>query len=90
MYVEGKVSECDFTERTYDSKVNGAHVIAQGGSGRWCAVMHAGPEYLKENNIIPTPRHEAIEKVLEILQEQAAENGKSYTRMELDVMYIDF
>ena len=51
MYMEGKVTECDFTDSHYDEPVDGAHVLARGATGRWCCVMWAGPEYLAENNI---------------------------------------
>lgn len=51
MLVEGLVTECDFTDVNYGSEVQGAWVIAQGATGRWCTVMHAGPEYIRDNNL---------------------------------------
>lgn len=51
MLVKGLVNECDFTQRRYEAPVQGAWMVAQGATGRWCAVMHVGPEYLHDNNL---------------------------------------
>jgi len=51
MFVEGLVKECDFTDTRYESAVSGAWIVVQGATGRWCTVMHVGPEYLRENNL---------------------------------------
>jgi len=51
MLVEGVVTECDFSQRRYDAPVQGAWVVAQGATGRWCTVMHVGPEYIRENGL---------------------------------------
>jgi hypothetical protein len=64
MYVIGMVPACDFTDRTYASPVQGAHVIARGATGRYCAVMWAGPEYLAERGIEPLSYSEAVSNVL--------------------------
>lgn len=52
MMVEGFVTECDFSQRQYDVPVQGAWVVAQGATGRWCTVMQVGPEYLLENGLM--------------------------------------
>ena len=59
MWVEQLVKECDFTGKQYDSPQQGAGGIAQGATGRWCVVMHAGPEYIVDNNIVVTPLDKA-------------------------------
>ena len=51
MYIKQMVTECDFTDRKYDKPVEGAGVVAQGATGRWCVVMWAGPEFVQENNL---------------------------------------
>lgn len=52
MLLEGLVNECDFSGVDYQGPVQGAWVIAQGATGRWCAVMFVGPEYLRDNNLL--------------------------------------
>ena len=52
MLVEGLVRECDFNDVKYQGAVKGAWLVVQGATGRWCAVMHAGPEYLRNNNLL--------------------------------------
>lgn len=64
MYVVGMVPACDFTDTTYPEPVQGAHVIARGATGRYCAVMWAGPEYLAECGISPLSYSEAVSIVL--------------------------
>lgn len=48
MLVKGVVKECDFGQRRYDAPVQGAWVVAQGATGRWCTVMYMGPEYIRD------------------------------------------
>ena len=48
MWVRGQVRNCDFTDREYQAPVEGAWVLAQGATGRYCTVMWAGPEYVAE------------------------------------------
>ena len=45
MFIDYKVTECDFTNKQYGRLVDGVGAIAQGASGRWCVVMWGGPEY---------------------------------------------
>ena len=52
MLLEGLVNECDFYQKDYQGPVQGAWVLAQGATGRWCTVMYAGPEYLRDNNLL--------------------------------------
>ena len=49
MFVEAMVRECDFTGNRYDTPVKGAWALAQGATGRWCAVMFVGPETIAKN-----------------------------------------
>ncbi len=49
MYMKAKVSECDYTGKTYPELVEGAYVLAQGATGRWCPVMFVGPEWLTKH-----------------------------------------
>lgn len=49
MLIANPVSECDFNGTKYATPVMGAWVLAQGATGRWCTVMHAGPEFLAAN-----------------------------------------
>lgn len=51
MFVSAKVPSCDFTNTEYGKLVDGAYAIAQGATGRWCAVLYVGPEWLAENNV---------------------------------------
>ena len=59
-YVALEVMECDFTNRQYDTPVKGAGALNRGATGRWCVVMHAGPEYLAKHNIVPLIHEEAV------------------------------
>ena len=63
MYVSAMIPCCDFTKRDYDECVNGALVVAQGATGRWCAVMYAGPEFIAEKGIKPITFDEAYARV---------------------------
>ena len=49
MLMQAMIDECDFTDRKYDTPVEGAWLILQGATGRWCPVMYAGPEYLADS-----------------------------------------
>lgn len=62
MFVEYIVPECDFTHNKYSPAVDGAAVLARGATGRWCAVLFVGPEYLEENNIIPLTYNDAVQQ----------------------------
>jgi len=63
MFVSAMIPCCDFTKRDYDTCVDGALCVAQGATGRWCAVMYAGPEFLKEKGIKPITFDEAYATV---------------------------
>ena len=65
MYMKHLVKECDITERTYETPVEGAYVLAQGATGRWCCVLYVGPEYIAEVGIKPISREEAVAKIEE-------------------------
>ena len=45
MNIKGYVTECDFTGKQYPKPVIGVHGICRGATGRWCCVMHTGPEF---------------------------------------------
>lgn len=60
MYVKRHITECDFSDRKYDESVPGCAALARGASGRWCEVMHMGPEYMAEQNITPMEYEEAV------------------------------
>ena len=60
MYIEGKVTECDMTDKKYATPVVGAHILARGATGRVCAVMHIGPDYLADNPVTISSREEAV------------------------------
>lgn len=59
MYVETYVSSCDFSGTKYDGAVKGAAAVAQGATGRWCEVIHVGPEYIAEKGLVVKTREEA-------------------------------
>ncbi|MCP4342894.1 MAG: hypothetical protein GY799_29430 [Desulfobulbaceae bacterium] len=59
MYIEQMVTECDFTGREYHRPVAGAGGVARGATGRWCVVMHAGPEYIQDNGIVTKTAEQA-------------------------------
>ena len=63
MFVKSFVPCCDVTDRQYSGPVAGAIAVARGESGRYCAVMYFGPEYLEAQGIEPMTREEAIEKI---------------------------
>ena len=63
MFVENYVPECDLTKRVYPSVVKGAYAVAQGATGRWCAVMYAGPEVIAEKGWEVLTREEAYAKI---------------------------
>ena len=67
MMIHGKVPECDFTGRVYETPVWGAHLLAQGATGRWCPVMYMGPEYMKETEEEVITASEAERKIIEEL-----------------------
>lgn len=48
--IEKKVMECDFNDEQYDEAKDGFAVVYRGATGRWCEVMHGGPE-LKAVNV---------------------------------------
>lgn len=63
MFVEMNVPMCDFTSRQYKEPVKGAGAVARGATGRYCVVMYAGPEYLKQNDIKSVSYEEAITEI---------------------------
>lgn len=63
MFVQAKVLECDFDGVHYADYVDGAYVVARGATGRYCAVMYAGPDYLKRSDITPLTYDEAVAQV---------------------------
>ena len=63
MYVAAMVSECDFSNRKYETPVMGAIAVSRGATGRYCAVMFVGPEILAENNCTPLTEEEAYAKI---------------------------
>lgn len=63
MYMHEMVPECDYTQVRYDKPVAGAWILAQGATGRYCAVMFVGPEWLAEHDINPISREEAEARV---------------------------
>lgn len=46
MIIRREVIECDITGERYDSPQAGLAYVAQGATGRWCEVLHAGPAEL--------------------------------------------
>lgn len=44
---------CDFTDVRYPGGVEGGGYIARGATGRWCAVMYAGPGSVAKTKIQP-------------------------------------
>lgn len=91
MYVDAMVTECDFNNKTYNNPVRGAEVLAQGATGRWCAVLVCGPEFLKNKSIIPKSRKEAVNQCMKVLREQNEQRPEpgQYTEEELH-QFIDF
>jgi len=60
MYVIAMVVSCDFHDTKYDPPVEGAHLVSQGASGRWCTVLHMGPEEVARQRIEVLSREEAL------------------------------
>ena len=63
MFVESYVPECDFTKTVYPSVVKGAYAVARGATGRYCAVMYVGPEYIAEKGLTVISRVEAFDLI---------------------------
>ncbi len=63
MYVKMLISECDFTDKKYPSRVMGAGAVARGATGRHCVVMTMGPEYIKQHGIELTSYDDAVAKI---------------------------
>jgi len=63
MYVQAMVRECDLSDRKYDAPVMGAMAVARGATGRYCAVLHVGPEFLAEQNCTPFTVQEAYDRI---------------------------
>ena len=63
MFVESYVPECDFTKTVYLSDVKGAYAVARGATGRYCAVMYVGPEYIAEKGLTVISREEAFDLI---------------------------
>jgi len=51
IYLKEMVNECDLNGITYDSFVEGAHLLVRGNSGRVCPIMYVGPEYIAEHDL---------------------------------------
>jgi hypothetical protein len=60
MYVSAYVPECDITGVKYPSDVKGAYAVARGATGRYCAVLYVGPEYIAERGLVVKTYEEAI------------------------------
>ena len=63
MIIEQQVTHCDMTQTEYPKPVPGGGYLAQGATGRWCVVMWAGPEYIRQHKIKLMTREEAIEEI---------------------------
>jgi hypothetical protein len=48
MYIYKRVTECDFRGEAYPGPVDGVAVISKSAAGRYCEVMHGGPEFLAD------------------------------------------
>lgn len=61
MLIRTKVTECDFTNTVYRRPVDGYAIVQRGATGRWCVVMHAGPEAQLDTSRVYTPEQARIE-----------------------------
>ena len=68
MYMKAKVSECDMNGIQYDSPVDGAWILSQGATGRVCAVMYVGPEYIAAHGLVTITREQAEAQVVDYPQ----------------------
>jgi len=91
MYVKSLVSECDFINKCYSKPVEGADLLCQGATGRWCCVMTVGPEWLTENKPTVISYEDAREACMEILRKQN-NNRPSFQRFTEAALYnfLDF
>ena len=48
MYIKGMVDKCDHTGEEYPTMVEGVWALAQGATGRFCAVLWFGPHYAEQ------------------------------------------
>lgn len=63
IFMKALVNECDFTDTKYLGDVEGAWMLAQGASGRYCPVMFCGPKFLEEKGIEPVDYDTAVSMV---------------------------
>ena len=63
MLVAGMVPECDVDDIKFDAPVEGAWVVSQGATGRWCPVLWVGPEALSRSSQTPITYEEAVAQV---------------------------
>jgi hypothetical protein len=69
MLIRQLVRSCDYKNIKYPFPVQGAAYLAQGATGRWCEVMHMGPEILAkaiENGHELLTYDQAVAKVAEL------------------------
>jgi len=92
MFVKSLITECDFTDKTYNTPVWGADVLVQGATGRFCCVMTAGPEYIRKNKIKPISNDRAVEECMTILRNQNNDRPEvgRYSDDEMRTYFIDF
>jgi hypothetical protein len=50
MLIHGFVKECDSCAQEWNG--HGAHVVAQGATGRWCVVLHVCPNCTDMTGVI--------------------------------------
>ena len=48
MIIKELVRECDISGRKYLERVDGGAILSQGMTGRWCVILHVGPEEIKK------------------------------------------
>ena len=48
MFVQRLVTQCDMSGRVYSEPTEGAAIVTQGATGRWCEVLWVGPEHVNE------------------------------------------
>ena len=56
---------CDMNQIKYDRPVQGAGIVCQGATGRYCVVMEAGPEWLADNPQLEVVSWDEAEKRIE-------------------------
>lgn len=67
LLIHRDVTSCDISQQQYPSPVAGAAYLSRGATGRWCEVLHIGPEQLaaRVRQGVPVLTHDdAVQRIM--------------------------